>query len=115
MSSNEMRAAFAPIKAVPTIENSTAGLAGVAEPDSSAQVSTVRRLLVTNCSSTDFLGVVWALRADASGTKITGQSITTATRIPPYSTLEFLIDPLMTWGLVGSAASVAYSYTLSEV
>ena len=109
-----IEAAYSPIINLPTIINATGTTTPVVIADTAASGGPGggrRRVRVANVGSA-VGGIVWALRTNTSGTKITGQTIATATQISPGTAETFLVAAEMSLGYVGATD---FSITISDV
>lgn len=111
--SRSLESAYSPIASVPTVINATGTATPVVIPDSTGPGGVGggnRRVRVANVGD-DLGGIVWALRSDASGTKITGQDLGDATQISAGTAETFLVSASMSIGYVGATE---FSITISE-
>lgn len=111
-----LNGAYAPVYDLPTVYNVSGTTAAIAIPDRAVAGADgpggpSRRVHVQNTGAVA-AGVVWAYRADTSATKITGQTMSTATQIPAGTALELLISDRISIGYVGNGATL--SITISE-
>ena len=110
--SRAVEAAFGPILSEPIVVNTTASLtpavltADLVDP----QHHKVRRVMIYNADTTDDI----ALLIKPAGTSLTGLTVASGLRVPPYQFRQVVVSSALRIGVVSSAGTPAFNAVITD-